>query len=383
MARRAAAGVAVLLALGAVFPNAQPSTAATHEPFKGIRVEGAHLVDDAGNPVTLQGVNRMGTEYACISQDGWGIFDGPSDPASNASTLRAMATWKVNAVRVPLNEQCWLDRETEGLNRNYLGENYQAAIRGWVGQITGSGMVAIVDLHWSAPKGHRATGQQPMADTDNALDFWRSAAATFKDNPLVIFDVFNEPYLERDDPPPADPWNCWRDGCTVFLHEGDNQGQTTQRYQAAGMQQLVDAVRSTGAGNPIMLGGLSYAADLDGLVAHLPSDPHRQLIAAWHPYADSYPCSLERPDCWDGAIAPVMKTMPVVAGEFGREDCETGALDRFMDWMDLKGGSYLAWVWTIASDKKCPKDKYDLIVDYDTGAASSPYGAAVRAHYTK
>ena len=35
------------------------------------------LVDGAGHPVRLLGVNRAGAEYACVQ--GWGIFDGPTD----------------------------------------------------------------------------------------------------------------------------------------------------------------------------------------------------------------------------------------------------------------------------------------------------------------
>ncbi|HEV7534037.1 MAG TPA: cellulase family glycosylhydrolase, partial [Acidimicrobiia bacterium] len=118
---------------------------------------------------------------------------------------------------MPLNEDCWLGRETGALDQRYVGANYRAAITTWVSQITRMGMVAVVDLHWTAPAGVKATTQQPMADVDNSLDFWRSAAAVFKDNRLVVFDLFNEPYLDRDEPPPADPWACWRDGCRVYL----------------------------------------------------------------------------------------------------------------------------------------------------------------------
>src|SRR5262245_3942304 len=59
-----------------------------------------HLVDKNGKVVQLHGVNRSGTEYACV-QD-FGIFDGPSDDASVA----AIASWNANVVRVPLNEDC-------------------------------------------------------------------------------------------------------------------------------------------------------------------------------------------------------------------------------------------------------------------------------------
>ena len=39
-----------------------------------------HVVDASGNVVQLHGVDRSGTEYACVQ--GWGLFDGPSDQAS-------------------------------------------------------------------------------------------------------------------------------------------------------------------------------------------------------------------------------------------------------------------------------------------------------------
>src|SRR5438445_11921439 len=68
----------------------------------GLRVQGDQILNDAGQPLRLLGVNRAGTEYLCIH--GWGIFDGPADTAS----VQAIAAWHANAVRVPLNEQCWL-----------------------------------------------------------------------------------------------------------------------------------------------------------------------------------------------------------------------------------------------------------------------------------
>ncbi|MDQ1392361.1 MAG: endoglucanase, partial [Acidimicrobiaceae bacterium] len=48
-----------------------------------VKVSGNKLVDGLGRPLRLLGVNRSGTEYACIQ--GWGIFDGPSDATSVAA----------------------------------------------------------------------------------------------------------------------------------------------------------------------------------------------------------------------------------------------------------------------------------------------------------
>src|SRR5215470_14843327 len=74
-----------------------PHAAQGRAPVPGLRRSCNQIVDGDGRPVRLLGVNRSGTEYACIQ--GYGIFDGPSDDTS----LDSIRTWKANAVRVPMN----------------------------------------------------------------------------------------------------------------------------------------------------------------------------------------------------------------------------------------------------------------------------------------
>ena len=38
-----------------------------------------------------------------------------------------------------------------------------------------------------------------MAFADHAIAFWTSVATTFKTDPMVIFDLFNEPILDASD----------------------------------------------------------------------------------------------------------------------------------------------------------------------------------------
>ncbi len=71
--------------------NGLPGANSRHTSLNGIRVRGNRLVDGTGNAIHLQGVNRSGTEYACIQ--GWGIFDGPSD----SSSVQAIASWNVTS----------------------------------------------------------------------------------------------------------------------------------------------------------------------------------------------------------------------------------------------------------------------------------------------
>src|ERR1700737_3360223 len=108
----------------AVVAATLPATTALAATPLSIGVSGNHLVDGNGATVRLLGVNRSGTEYACIQ--GWGIFDGPND----ATSVAAMASWPINAVRIPLNEDCWLD--INGVNPAYAGATYQAAVQSYV-----------------------------------------------------------------------------------------------------------------------------------------------------------------------------------------------------------------------------------------------------------
>ena len=63
---------------------------------------------------------------------------------------------------------------------------------------------------------------------------------------------------------------------------------------------MVNAIRATGATQPILLGGLSYANDLSGWLAHEPVDPEHQLAASFHNY---YGESCDTTSCWTTTIA--------------------------------------------------------------------------------
>src|SRR5580658_8528658 len=120
MLSMAALVASVALVLGVVGSSVLGVGADASTVPLSIKVVGKQLVNGSGATVQLRGVDRSGTEYACIQ--GWGIFDGPSDQAS----IDAMLAWNVNAVRVPLNEDCWLNINMG--NSTHGGAAYQSAI---------------------------------------------------------------------------------------------------------------------------------------------------------------------------------------------------------------------------------------------------------------
>jgi hypothetical protein len=348
--------VASLAISFAVVPTiAVPANAATPSAISGLHVVGNQIVNGAGAAVRIVGVNRSGTEYACMG--GWGFFDGPSDAASVA----AIAGWHTNAVRLGLNEDCWLN--INGVNPAYGGANYQNAIANYVNTLNSAGLIAILELHWSAPGTTKATGQQPMPDRDHSVAFWQGVAATFGSNSSVLFDVFNEPYPDSNQDTTA-AWTCWRDG-------GSCPGVA---FTAAGSQELVNAIRGTGAKNVIMVGGVQYTNTLSHWLTYRPTDALNNIAASWHVYNGQVCSSVT---CFNAVVAPVAAAVPLIAGEIGQGDCQHDFIDTVMNWMDAHNQSYLAWTWDTWG---CSANGgLALITDY-AGTPSQPYGQDYHDH---
>jgi hypothetical protein len=353
-----------LLCLAA--PAAAP--AAAPQP----QVVGNRLVDAAtGTAFVPRGVNWPSFEYAC--QQGWG-YSATSDPVTSGpdpANAALIASWNINTVRLPLNQDCWLG--DDAMPAFGTVDGYRAAVQAWVSALHAAGLAVILDLHWSGPDGSVADGQRAMTD-DRSDDFWTSVATTFRDDRSVIFDVFNEPYSRFDGAVLSFDltWDCWRNGGCAVPRPTQDQPLDGTTYTAVGMQQLVDAVRVTGAQQPVMVAGIDYANDMSQWLANRPTDG--QLVASWHNY-DSQACSTQA--CWDATIAPIAAQLPVVAGEFGQTDCGDDHLTSFMNWADARGVGYLIWAWWVLPDPSC--SVLAVLADV-SGTPRAPNGTALKAH---
>jgi endoglucanase len=335
------------------------------EPVVSIAVSGNQLVGWAGEPVVLRGANTSGTEYACVSERS--IFDGEQE--ASAGSVAAMRSWGFNAARVELNESCWLG--VQGVKPAYSGIAYREAIERYVNALNAAGMYVILDMHFSSTgTGKKATRQEPMPDETYAPAFWSSVAAAFKSDPAVIFDLFNEPYPNRNTDSEA-AWQCVLDGSGGGTCSGFS-------YEAAGMQQLLGAVRGTGATNVVMVGGPQFAGDLDRWVQYEPADPLHQLAASIHIYwkrvkqPDFSPCFDS--SCWQEVLAPLSSKVPIVVGEFGELDCGDRLYPPFLEFADEHDVSYLAWAWFTGHCASEPS----LLKSY-TGTPTA-YGIGYREH---
>ena len=223
-----------------------------------------------------------------------------------------------------------------------------------------------------------------MPDADHAIDFWSSVASVFKNNSAVIFDLYNEPFLNNNENTAAG-WNCWKNGGTC----------PGLGYQAAGFQSLINAVRNAGARNIVMLGGMQWSNIMDQWMNYLPTDPlgikysryclqKGNIAASWHSY-NFNECITQ--DCWDATIAPIAAKYPVITGELGENDCNSDYVTPLMQWLDQHEISYLAWEWntyeyvvrSFFSHFFCCSSGPSLISNYD--GTPTNYGAGVQKYF--
>jgi hypothetical protein len=285
----------------------------------------------------LHGINRGDAAYSCIN--GSRIFAGPVDQAS----VNELKAWNINAVRLPLNEDCWL--AINGVSSSYSGANYINAIVNYVNLLESNNIYVMPDLHWNAPGTYLANSQEPMADSDHAVAFWSSVAHTFASNRGVLLDLYNEPY-----PSSYMSWSCWANGgCNVTCSHGACTGVS---FAVAGMSQMLTAVRNAeGSGwhHPVLMGGLGSASDLTGWLANHPTDPAGQLVANAHAYNDGQSCQDPSPGgCLDTTWKPIIQAgYPLTLNEFGQTGCVWNSwLNSMMTWMQANGSSgYLPWGW--------------------------------------
>ena len=286
---------------------AQPSPAASRP---GLHVSGNRVVDGSGHTVVLRGVNRAGTE------GGPGTSNVPVTSSEIGWIGSDHATsWHGGAVRVLLGEAQWTGA-CEDLSVDPM--SYQRKIDAEVSWITARKMVALLDLHTSTA-GCTSISRHAMPDAPVAQEFWTGVARHFSPNPLVAFELYNEPHWVTEE--------IWRKGTTrAVFQDCDPQSllsallvceATQPRYQAVGMQELYDLVARTAPGHLIVVDGFDWASNP-------PSHPLTgKPVYALHPYTCPGPGT-----CQSAAYAhanlevlkrwvPLAKRAPVWVTEFG------------------------------------------------------------------
>ncbi len=251
-----------------------------------LKVVGNRLHDSKGREVWLQGVNAGGLETL------------PQDRQVIKSVVVAIDEWKANCVRVPIKDDFWFGKSAYQKDE---GREYREIIEQIITLAANRGAYVAIDLHrFRAPKrGH--------------ADFWKDFAKQYANHPAVLFDIFNEPH--------GISWDVWKRGGFVGNKEGtdesaflnDEEKRKNAGFESVGMQGLVDAVRSTGAKNIVIAGGLFWCNDLTGITRgyELEDKTGNGVMYSWHTY--------NWHTDWEAKVLATAAKHPIFLGEVGAD----------------------------------------------------------------
>jgi hypothetical protein len=313
--------------VGGTLSSASTTAASTTPaPIAGpLHTSGAGIYDANNIKVTLRGLAREYLNFYPTLSDKAFLSDSDIGAMHNV--------WDVNVVRVFLGQQFWNQGECS------YSAQYASTVDQVVRSITSRGMVALIDLHWNTRMPCFSARQQDMADYPGSVTFWSSVASRYKSNPLVAFQLYNEPHDIS--------WNTWRNGGLVI--------DPDLAWQAAGMQQMYDAVRATGANNLVFVTGGDWGNT---------PPPSSSLLSGFNIVyaAQQYTCVgapppwCSIPDPYDAATGPgglrldkwiaLASQVPVVVTEFGWPDANDGRYNAsVIAWAEAHGVGWIAYEW--------------------------------------
>ncbi len=275
----------------AAFALLSPGLLHVHAAPPGLKVKYNYLENGStGAIVRLTGVNIPSLQW------------GPGENITASVNAALGGAWKgVNIIRLPVDQAKWL-----------AGGTYLTTVDGVVNQASGLNAYVLLDLH--------GFGQPD----NNSLTFWTQAATRYKNNPAVLFGLFNEPH--------STTWAVWKDGDATH----------------PGLQDLYNAVRATGAGNLVTASGLNWANDISGAVNGYALTGtgiiYETHIYPWDGYWAAYVgCTANKYPVMVGEVAhPGQTTYPGIPGSF--EDYPTWN-PKIMDFMDERLLNWTSWAF--------------------------------------
>ena len=294
-------------------------------------VSGTQIIGPSGTPLILRGAN---IESAFMYAHGWQNNSASVTKVLNPTVFNEMkANWHMNAVRICLSN--WIYSSDPA--------NYMSLLDQVVKQANQAGLYVILNLHdddqAGSPYGSGADAPKP-----ESVAFWKTFAAHYASNPMVMFDIYNEPHYVDG--------NAWLNG------GGTQTGSTGKTTTVIGMQALVNAVRSTGARQIIVAGGLKYALlwqKKHGVALYI-NDPN--IVYTKHPYNQ---VASGTPATWDAMWGYFKGKYPLYAGEWALlpnttipVQCQGATMagadkqvNSFLNYMQQNGISWTAWQFDI------------------------------------
>ncbi len=269
--------------------------------YNGYRVVGSKIYNPYGEEIIFRGVSRPSFEWS---------KEGDNTKTPEESGYPQMKEWGFNTVRLPMNQVFWL-----------TDPEYKKAIDQQVKWANESGLNVILDLHWSGKGELKDAGQQQMPDM-HSLEFWKEVATIYKDNPSVLFELYNEPHDISSE--------IWAHG-----------GIVSDGFETPGMQKMIDVIRETGALNITIANGNNWGFDHRGL----PPLEGANKVKGAHPYG-MY-SEKDSPADFDIAFGYLLdQGEAVIITEFGdTTSCDTEFYETVWTFSRNKEISRIPWAW--------------------------------------
>lgn len=264
----------------------KPQLATFVERHGMLRVHEGKIVDVEKQPVQLKGMSLFWSQWS-------GAFWNKDAVATTARD------WGATVIRAAMGI------EMGGYLANPNGE--KARVHAIVDAAVQEGIYVIIDWHDHNAHQHR----------QRAVEFFAEMAALYRDNPHVIFEVFNEPI--------------------------NISWEEVKSYAEA----VIAAIRAKGAQNLVIVGSPSWSQRVDWAA----NNPIRDTNVA---YALHYYAATHRQDLRDKAAYAVSKGLALFVTEFGV--CEAsgdGRIDYAESnrWFDFLDRHHIGWANWSLNDK--------------------------------
>ncbi len=307
-------------------------------PNTGVTISGNQILKN-GQAFYPKGFNSIGLLQpdSCTHKSSVGTTAANNYGVTELSAMTT--TWKANTIRLQVSQKGMdpQDPELKAGNAAYLSK-----VVAGVNLATSKGFVVIASMQ---DQSYGCGYAHPLPSTET-LRAWQVLAPALKDNPNVIFELFNEPNSNVSD---AD-WSQWRDGASGPTTNTGSDGST---YDVVGEQDVLATIRATGATNAVLADGANKGGKLQGLWQSSAKNyfltdtlATAQVGYAIHTYYfhTSNGASLATDTAnWDSrfgymrdtATVPANKQVPVVVTEWNASaTCNVGQAARTVDFLD-------------------------------------------------
>lgn len=301
------------------------------------------VAGETGAPVVLRGLNRSGLEYA----DPAGGDFLASVRFSLDDVQEMVHGWGARVLRIPFSQSRLLDSATR--------DAYLQALDTVIAWAADCGAYVLLDLQWLDPAityGTTSDGSPnriaPLPSSASC-EVWRLLAQRYRENPAVLFDIYNEPHSRLADDPHT-PTAVRHDGSEYPLVNG-RVTAVVWRHVAARLARIIKEVHPRAL---IFVSGVAWGYDLRGVLFDRSEGVAPDgIVYAAHVYPSS---RFEQggwratngPQAWDRAFGSIAATAPVCVTEFGGgiEHLEWGR--RLLDYLKARDIGWLAWSWSDA-----------------------------------